>query len=353
MKAARWDRRSVLGGAVAAAGAALLGGGVATPARAAQKMISVGALGPKNFNISMAKMLARSSRIAIPSYRFGIVVRSGISATADAGNVQLEASADLVGVDVAMMRRIADRMFTDFVAQLQATGRSVITPDEVMATKAAQKFTVTQVPFVKKPFADARTIAVVTPESQPLINLHLDGPLSDQSAFSLGNWRAANALSVETKALVMLPRVVFDFAALTGSGRSIYGDSASIGIEPGIYLVPVLTSFSFYHAKIALAGEIGQCRLEDRVALGQAGELIKSGSFNNREEVDRWNFFASGIAWWAQPGAVVPGRPSTAYDFSTYQYRVEPALLEQACLNGALAAHRVFAGTLAANPATG
>jgi hypothetical protein len=200
-----------------------------------------------------------------------MVLRSGISATGDAGNVQMEAVADLVGVDVAMLRRIADRIFTDFVAQLQATGRTVMTPDEVMATKAVQRFTVTQDPFVKKPFADARTIAVVTPEYQPLINMHIDAPLPDESPASLGNWRAANALSVEAKALVLLLRIVFDFAALTGSVHKVYGGTASVGVQPGMYLVPVLTSFGFYHAKIALAGDIGHLRLQDRVALGQAG----------------------------------------------------------------------------------
>lgn len=352
MSESQWDRRAVLGGTMAAMGV-LATGGFAAPAQAAQKMIGIGAMGAANFNTAMAKILARARRIAIPSYRFGMVLRSGISATGDAGNVQMEAAADLVGVDVGMMRAIADRMFRDFVAQVQATGRSVMTPDEIMATKAAGKFTITQDPFVKKPFADARTIAVVTPEYQPLINMHIDAPLSDQSPLALGNWRAANALSVETKAVVLLPRIVFDFAALTGSGHKVYGGSASVGIQPGMYLVPVLTSFGFYHAKIALAGDIGHLRLEDRVALGQAGELVKSGSFNNREEVDRWNSYVASNAWWTQPGGAVPGRPTLAYDFSTYQYRVDPALFEQVCLDGATATHRVFAAALAANQAAG
>lgn len=346
-----WDRRSVLHTAMGAMGVLAAGGFAAGAARAAPKMIGVGAMGSQNFNAAMAKVLARTNRIAIPSYRFGLVLRSGISATGDAGNVQMEAAADLVGVDVAMLRGIADRMFRDLVAQLQASGRTVIAGDELMAAKAMQKFTVTPDPFVKKPFADARTIAVVTPEYQPLINMHIDAPLSDQGPASLGNWRAVNALSVETKSVVMLPRVVFDFAALTGSGHKVYGGTASVGIQPGMYLVPVLTSFGFYHAKIALAGDIGHLRLEDRVALGQAGEMIKTGSFNNREEVDRWNSYAASNAWWTQPGGAQPGRPSRAYDYSNYQYRVDPALLDQVCRDGAEAAHRILTGTVAANPA--
>jgi hypothetical protein len=333
-----------------AAGAALIGGAGAAPALAAQKMIGVGAMGAQNFSPAMAKILARSERIVIPSYRFGMVLRSGISATGDAGNVQMEAAADLVGVDAAMLRRIAHLMFSDFVNQLRANGRTVVSSDEFMASAAFSKFTITQDPFVKKPFADARTIAVVTPEYQPLINMHIDAPLSDQSPASLGNWRAVNALSVQTKALVLLPRIVFDFAALTGSGHKVYGGSASVGVQPGMYLVPVLTSFGFYHAKIALAGDIGHLRLVDRVALGQAGEMIKSGSLNNRDEVERWNSYVASNSWWTMPGGAVPGRPTRAYDFSNYQYRVNPALLEQVCLDGAAATHRIFASALTANP---
>lgn len=351
MNSAMWDRRAILSGTMGAISAAMIGGGGTTaPAAAAKQMIGIGAMGTQNFNTAMAKVLARTQRIAIPSYRFGLVLRSGISATSDAGDVQMEAAADLVGVDVAMMRKIADRMFTDLVAQLQAAGRSVMTPDEVMATKAVQKFTVTPDPFVKKPFADARTIAVVTPEYQPLINMHIDAPLSDQSPASLGNWRAVNALSVETKSLVLLPRIVFDFAALTGTGHKVYGGTASVGVQPGMYLVPVLTSFGFYHAKIALAGDIGHLRLEDRVAVGQAGELIQSGSFNNRDEVERWNSYVNSNAWWTMPGGAAPGRPTRAYDFSNYQYRVDPAMLEQVCFDGALVTHRIFAGAITANP---
>ena len=83
----------------------------------------------------------------------------------------------------------------------------------------------------------------------------------------------------------------------------------------------------------------------------QAGEMIKSGSFNNRDEVERWNSYVASNAWWTQPGGAVPGRPTRANDFSNYQYRVDPALLQQVCMDGAMATHRIFAAALAANPA--
>lgn len=340
-------RRDLIKGGLGTLGVLAAGGG-ALPALAQSKMVPLSALSAGNFDHSMAKVLARSERIAIPSYRFGMVLRSGVSATGSSGEVTTELAADLVGVDAAMLRGIAHQMFSDFVERLRATGRTLVGWNEIQGSAAFKKFQISQDPFVKRPFTDARTVAVVTPEYLPLINVHLDAPLSDQSPLSLGNWRAINALSVETKSLVMIPRLVFDFAALTGSGHRVYGSSASVGIQPGLHLVPVFTQFQFYHAKIALAGEGGRLVLEDRIAVGQAGELVKTGSFNNRDEVERWNSYARSNAWWSGPNPA-PDRPSRAYDFSTYQYRVDPSQLTSAILDAARSAHGVFMGVINAN----
>jgi hypothetical protein len=318
-------------------------------ALAEKGLTPLAAFSQNNFNVANAKALARADRIAIPTYRFGMVLRSGIGAMGNSGAVSMDLVADLVGMDVTMMRGIAHQMFSDFVSQLRATGRTLIGWNEIEGAAAAKKFTVSRDPFVKKPFADARTIAVVTPEYLPLINGHFDAPLSDQSPLALGNWRAINALSAELKALVLMPRIVFDFAALTGSGYRTYGSASSVGIQPGLYLVPLLTTFGFFHAKIALAGDGGHLKLEDRIAVGQAGELIKTGSMNNRAAIDEWNAYARSNMWWTQPNMAAPDRPTQAYDFSSYQYRVDPAQLTAACLDGARTAHAIFMGAINAN----
>lgn len=327
----------------------LLGPGLPSPARA-QAMTPLASLSTQNFNESTLKVLSRSDRIAMPSYRFGVVMRSGIAATGSSGSVQMESTADLVGVDAAMLRQIAHEAFSDFVGKIRATGRTVLGWEEITASTGFGRFEQTPAPFIKKPFADARTVALVSPEYLPLISLHTDAPLSDKSPFELGNWRAINAISAQLKCLVMIPTVVLDFAALTGSGHKVYGGSASVGIQPGLYLVPLFTQFSFFHAKIALAGEGGKLILEDRVSVGQAGTLVQTSNYNNREEVERWNSYANSLAWWNEPGAITPSRPSLAYEYSTYQYRVDPATFGEACLDAARAANTIYAGAVNANP---
>jgi hypothetical protein len=341
-------RRNFIAGAGLTLGAGLAG---VRPAWAASGTLPLASLGMGNFHQTMTKVLSRSGTIVVPSYRFGVVMRSGISATGSSGSVSVQAAADLVGVDLAMMQRLAGQAHADFIARLRQTGRTVLGWNDISATKGAAKFKTTPVPFLKKPFADARSVALVSPAQMPLINLHIDAPISDQSPFELGNWRAINSISAELKALVMIPTVVLDFAQMSGSGHKVYSGAANVGIKPGFYLVPQFTQFSFFHAKIALAGEGGRLILTDRAAIGQAGELVKTGSTNNRAEIEEWNRYVRSMEWWNNPWAAGPQRPTQAYDYSSYQYRIDPALFEQVCLDGATAANAIYAGAVAANPA--
>ena len=320
-------------------------GGIATtwglahtaPLFAADKMLSLDSIPPSALNPTGIKVLANAQRIAVPSYRFGVVMRSGIAATASAGNVTTEASADLVGVSLAQLREIADAAHADFMAKLATTGREIVPFEEIAATKGYAKLEATPVPFVKKPFADARTVVMVSPNNLPLVNQHSDAPISDKSPLSLGNWRAINQMCVDLKCVVMIPSVVIDFAQLSGSGHSVYGNSAHVGIQPGLYLVPLFTQLSAHFAKIAIAGPGGKIILKDRVAIGQAGELVQTSSRNNRAEVDWWN----SVARFNPDGAPGIG-PTQAYDFSTYQYQVDTQQFSRACIDAAQAMNVIY-----------
>lgn len=337
----RRDALTLTTGSMALAG---LGLGFGPPAEAADRMWPLNAIPPSALNPTGIKVLASSPRIAVPSYRFGIVMRSGISATGSSGAVTMEAAADLVGVSLEQIRAIADGAYADFMTQLAATGRPIVSQAEMAASSGYRKLESTPTPFVKKPFADARSVVMVSPNNLPLVNQHSDAPISDKSPLSLGNWRAINQMCVDLRCVVMIPSVVIDFAQLSGSGHSVYGSSARVGIQPGLFLVPLFTQLSAHFAKIAIAGPGGKIILKDRVAIGQAGELVQSSSYNNRAEVDWWN----AVGRWdanAAPGSA----PTQAYDYSTYQYRVDPPLFASACLDAARTMNRIYVEAAIAN----
>lgn len=349
MSGSDWDRRSVLQGTMGAMGT-LAAGGLTVPATAADRMVGLDAMSLKNYHQVMAKVLARTPRIAVPSYRFGLVMRNGMGASGGSGSTKVDLKADLVGVDVAMMRQLAHLAFSDFIEQLRATGRTVLGWNEISASEGFQKLEPTPDPLVKSPFADSRTVAVVSPEYLPLLTIGPEAPLSDRSPFNLKNARALNAMSAALKCLVMIPSLVMDFAALSGSGHRAYGGGANVGIQPGLFLVPLFTHFNFYHAKIALAGEGGRLILEDRVSVGQAGQLVQTSSFNNNAEIEEWNAYLRSNAWWTEPNMAAPSRPTFGYNYSTYQYRVDPSLLQSAVMDAARATHGLYMGVINANP---
>ncbi|WP_285711749.1 hypothetical protein [Erythrobacter oryzae] len=344
-----WDRRSVLHGGMGVMGALATGGFAASPAQAADRMVPLAGMSAKNYFQTMAKVLARTDRIAVPSYRFGLVMRNGMGASGGSGTTKVDLTADLVGVDPAMMRQLAHLVFSDFIERLRATGRTVLGWNEISASEGFRKLEPTPAPFLKKPFADSRTVAVVSPEYLPLLTIGPEAPLSDRSPFNLKNARAINAMSAELKCLVMTPSLVLDFAALSGSGHSVYGDGANVDIKPGLFLVPLFTHFNFYHAKIALAGEGGRLILEDRVAVGQAGQLVQTSNFNNNAEIEEWNAYVRSNAWWTEPNMAAPSRPTLGYNYSTYQYRVDPPLLQAAVMDAARATHGLYMGVINAN----
>ncbi len=344
-----YSRRDAMQLGAAGMAGALIGLGAASPAQA-QKMTALAALSDKNFHRSMLKVIARSNRVALPSFRFGVVMRNGIAASGNSGTATTEAIAELVGVDLPLLQDIAHQAFSDFVGRVRATGRTVLGWDEISSSQAFAKLEPTPSPFVKKPFADSRTVAVVAPEYLPLVNAPVDLPLSDKGAFNQNNPKALNSMSYELGAVVMVPSIVLDFAALTGSGHSVYGNSANVGVQPGLFMVPLFTRITYYHAKVSLFGETGTMILEDRISIGQAGELVQTSSYNNRAEIEEWNSYVDSGRWWTEPNLAGPLRPTLAYDYSTWQYRVQPDAFTAACLAGARAANQIFVGAVNANP---
>lgn len=308
----------------------------------AQAYASLDQLGLDDIDAKAISHLKSADRIAVPGYRLGIVAQSGIKAMGSSGSVSAETSVRLTGVSLEMMRNIADQAYADFMTQAAATGRPLVPMSEITACKGYSLLKTTAVPFNKRPFADARQVAMVSPHDQPLIFTHFDSPLTDRSPMDLGNWRAINQMSVDLKAVVLLPTVVFDFAELTGSGFKVYSNSASVGVKPGLYMVEQFTNLGAYYAKIALAGPLGRANLKKRIPIGQAGQFVKTAQYDNKAEVAWWN---SSVA----SGNVAPGTigPSLAYNISAYDYQVEPALFRQVCLDGAQAMNRVYAQALA------
>lgn len=340
------SRREMLAGLTALAGGALgVGAGLLAPssAKAADRLVSLSAMGPRNFHSYDLKALGGYSRFAVPSYRFGVVVRNGLAASSQGGFNNVDSMADLVGISREDMSAAADLCVRDFIAQITATGRTLVPNSELGATTGGQQLEASAEPFIKKPFADSRTVAVVSPNGMALYNRATDAPLTDKGPFNQGNDKALVRMSAEAQCIVMVPSLVLDFAQLTGSGHRVYGGASSVGIVPGMFLTPLFCSFTWYHATDPrFPRAVGKMILKERVAVGQAGQLVQTSSYNNAAE----------IAWWNATGQFDenrPAGPTRSYNYSSYQYRVDRQMFNQVSLDAAAAMHRILASAAAAN----
>lgn len=329
-------RRDIAVGAAAAAATA----GLSAPA-SAQSYVDLNALSWADFDRrAVSGILNQADPVALPGYRLGFVVRSGINAVTTGGRAMSQTDVELAGLDLAMARAIADAALADFTDQVRATGRPVIGAEEIRAQAAYKELKLAPVPWTGRIPADARTFAYVSPNDRDLFFINLDVP-NDQGAFGLTNGRAFNKICAGLGAICATPTLVIDFAELTRSGGGAWSGDAGTAARPGLFMPELVTGGLFHFARNAMAGGGNRSGLQKRVRLGQAGEMVQTSNRNNQAEVAWWNASAA-------MGVQGPGSPNS-YAMAAYRYQIDPARFRDTVLTGARALNRALAQALAEN----
>jgi hypothetical protein len=243
---------------------------------------------------SALKILANAPRVAVAGFRVAFVTRNATSANSRAAFSNMGHSApggirtvtqsavasvdvELQNIDGARMQAIAERAYADFMGALQATGRPLVPLAEMQASAGWKQleFTPADKPYVTSPTGTQKHYRFAAPQALPLWFGHFDAPLGDRAPFSLGNWRALNQLSVDTGAVVIVPQLVVDFAELSTSGNSLWKRSAEVGARQGMSIEAGNSRLLVFHAKIALAGDLGSAPLKEGLPLpGDFGEFV-------------------------------------------------------------------------------
>ena len=238
-------------------------------------------------------ILKNAPRVAVAGFRVAFVTKNGAAARSSSAFSNLGASTggtrtvtqaanarvdvELQNIDAARMQAIADQAYADFMTSLQASGRPVVPMAEMQASAgwAQIERTPTDKPYETSPTGTAKHYTFASPQSLPLWFGHFDAPLGDRAAFSLGNWRALNQISVDTGAVVVVPQLVVDFAEVSSSGNSLWRTQAEVGAKSGMSIEALNTKLLVFHAKIAMAGELGAATLKEPLPLpGEFGEFV-------------------------------------------------------------------------------
>ncbi|MBL8559092.1 MAG: hypothetical protein JNM47_10250 [Hyphomonadaceae bacterium] len=330
-------RRDITRGAALTAVATAAGLGTAQ----AQSYVDEGALSFADFDRrAVTGILNQADPVALPGYRLGFVVRSGINAITTGGRAMAQMDVELGGLDLQTARSIADAALADFTEQVRATGRPIIGLEEIRAQPAYRDLKLAPVPWTGRIPADARTFAYVAPNNHDLFFINLDVP-NDQGAFGLTNPRAFNKICAGLGAITATPTLVIDFAELTRSGGGAWSGSASTGARPGLFMPELVTGGLFHFGRNAMAGGGNRTGLQKRVRLGDAGQMIQTSSANNQAEIAWWNSSAA-------MGVQGPGSPNS-YSMAAYRYQIDRAVFRERVLAGARALNRAMAQALAEN----
>lgn len=200
------------------------------------------------FDVSKGGKLEDSKRIMVAGYHCGFVIQTG--AYAGGRNVKVSMNMLLGGIKKEDLQEIADSAYAAFLAQIKATGREVVSYDELRATKAYAKWDTTALEpgkiFSKQyTFAASKTYVVVSPKAIPLAFTHVS-PINDRSAFGIGNAKAMWAMADEVKAILVVPLITIDIANFEGSGASMFTNSANLEAGQLISTEIGRTIYNFY-----------------------------------------------------------------------------------------------------------
>ncbi|MDB4473772.1 hypothetical protein N9023_02100 [Opitutaceae bacterium] len=243
----------------------------------------------KQFNTKL-KFLNRTNRVIVAGFRVGFVVRDSVTASVAAGyqfggthtsGARSKTAVELAGVDASTLQNITEQLYADFIADLKAAGREVVTLDEARTSEGFARLDTSPTPYTKESkFLQDRIVSVYTPEGVPLWWEH-GNQIGDKGPFATGNWKAAGAMSVDLNAIVVAPTFLISFAELESSGNkrgmfSGYGSGrASTGASPKICLLKGETKMLAIHFKHKIAGDFAAAALKDKVVVGEFGaEMI-------------------------------------------------------------------------------
>ena len=334
-----------------AAGASALVGQAAGAAKsAAATPVELG-IGP---GMNFGTLASRGQKVAVAGYRVAFVVRNSARAYAGSGVATLGQSTGtirtitqaqnrkievgLLNVNRQLMQAITDQLYADFVEQLKASGKTVVTQEELLRAPSFGKLERTEATgndaYTVSPTGDARHYQVFAPTNMPLYFIAGES-LGDKGPFSQTNNKVLGSISTETQSVLLIPQVVIDFAEVESSGRSTFRSNAHVDAKPGIALVPMHTIVWAAHANNPIITEMGSRRLEKVIAF--------PGDYATVKTVD--NFNTAGLA---NSLTMATGLQGVQHFSEKRAYFADPARFADLVLKSGFSANRAFIASSAA-----
>lgn len=308
---------------------------------------------------NLKTLIGRTNKVVVAGYRVAFVGRTGVVAsgtgsrstsygvfgskttTVTAGQTR-KIDVALRNVNANMMQALTDRLYADFVEQLQSSGLEVL-PREALARSPhfaqVEPFKPKEAgPYTVKQFSDPREYTVMTPTGLPMIFLAAE-QFGDRGLFDLGQMKGLMFSAMDAGAAALMVQVVIDFAETSTSGHSRWVNMAEVDARPAISLAPARSTYiTALHSSNTIMGEWGTMAVEKPVPLAGDFATVKVVDDPNSINALSQSLFRAAVSLGGSRGNVV-------YE-ELRVFDADPARYGHLALQAGMTANRALTGAV-------
>lgn len=207
---------------------------------------------------------------------------------------------ELQGVSDADMQKLTDKIYADFMRQLDASGLKMIPADKVQGSPELAKLKTAPIPYLSEDTirnAGITKIKTFAPTGTPLFFFNGQG---NMGAFGLDNNKAIGNLSRELNAIAIMPRITLTFMKLESSGNHIYIPvDAEVKVEEAAYVSQFYpdTALVWSYQDNPVAADGGMLTLKDNISIpGSIGEFKDITSEETKKKDETLNTVKAGLS---------------------------------------------------------
>ena len=304
----------------------------------------------------IASVVGKAPRVVVAGYRVAFVDRTGTAAssagsrstsynvfgtsrtvTSTSGQYKT-LGLQLDNVNTGLMQAITERLYADFVEQLQAQGLQVLDRKSLAGSPHFGKVEFTKLnpegSYVVSPTGDPRNFRVMAPAEQPMFFLAGE-TLGDRGLMDLTQLKSLMFTALDVQAVPLVAQVTIDFATTETSGRSRIVNRADVDGAPVISLgANITTTLSAFYSANTIMGEWGTVRLDKPVMIDGEYATVKNLAEPNVNEVAN---AVTGLL-----GAVT-GTAGTTRSTDRRLFVADPGRYSELALRAGFAANKAFA----------
>ena len=275
------------------------------PADAADgALIDIGAFDAAGKARTMLAGEKKSKTVYIPSYRVAFQVAGKVTASTresyalgtSRSGTSVTSNTALDGIDFVRMQAIADRAHADLVARLQAAGFSVLDDAKWRAAPSAAKLDWAKASTAQAPVTVEGTFGTV---KSAFVLVTPTGMQNWPETVMPANLGTSRALRKELDAVMLVPRLVVNYAQMASSGKGksgFFSKGTNVSVTPLVHGGAYAGGFGFDNWKARVGQHGGFIEFKPEAVLDAPGAFATVED-SDGDRATRAGNVANAITW--------------------------------------------------------